>query len=248
MPSGLDGCPDPVTSPARREVLEQVAAAVIAAAHRSVTLVAIDGIDGAGKSTFADELVPILRALGRPVVRSTTDLFHNPRRIRWAKGKLSPTGFYLDSHDLPVLQELLLDPLSDDPPRPFRAAAFDEPTDSPVDAPTEEPEPGLVLLFDGLFLQRPELRRYWDFVVYLDGEQRVTDQRIERATSSCPAGPAAFLHLGAYWAVLGRYVHGFDLYRQACAPRAHADAVVDNNDLLAPTLTLTTERRDRESR
>ena len=59
-------------------------------------LVGIDGIDGSGKSTFADEVATLLRARGVPVVRSTVDSFHNPRSKRWARGRSSPVGFYLD--------------------------------------------------------------------------------------------------------------------------------------------------------
>ncbi|MFZ0030865.1 MAG: hypothetical protein WAK84_03215, partial [Candidatus Cybelea sp.] len=43
------------------------------------TLVAIDGIDGAGKTTLAHELVPFLDRSQRPVIRASIDNFHRPR-------------------------------------------------------------------------------------------------------------------------------------------------------------------------
>jgi putative protein kinase ArgK-like GTPase of G3E family len=51
-------------SPSRASVLEQLAAA-IAAVRLDRTRVAIDGVDGAGKTTLADELVEPLRRTGR---------------------------------------------------------------------------------------------------------------------------------------------------------------------------------------
>ena len=52
-------------------------------------LVAVDGVDGAGKTTFCDELASVLRAQGRAVVRASVDDFHHPRAIRWRR--IAPT-------------------------------------------------------------------------------------------------------------------------------------------------------------
>jgi len=240
MASGLDGNPNPLRSAARDRVLDEVADEVVR--HRrgrdgGVLCVAVDGIDGAGKTTLADELARVLRTRGVPVLRSTTDSFHHPREVRWAKGILSPEGFYRYSHNLGALRARLLDPLTDRPPRPYRVAAFDEPSNSVVDAPLEVAPAGSVLLFDGLFLQRPELRHYWHLSIWVDGERRVTEDRTRRAVASCPAGPWGLVSMARWWAILGRYVGGLQLYIEACDPMGRADVVIDNNDLLAPSST-----------
>ena len=239
MASGLDGNPDPLRSAARSRALGEVADEIFRRRRtlaNGVLCVAVDGIDGAGKSTLADELAADLRRRGVPVLRSTTDSFHHRREVRWAKGVLSPEGFYRDSHDLPRLRELLLDPLTDRPTRPYRAAAFDEPSNAPVDAPSEVAPDAAVLLFDGLFLQREELRHYWDFSIWVDGEHRVTADRTRWASERCPAGPWGLVAMASSWAILGRYVGGLRLYIDECRPAEHADVVIDNNDLLAPSL------------
>ena len=46
-----------------------------------VARVAIDGVDGAGKTTFAEELADILRMLPREVIRASVDGFHHPRAL-----------------------------------------------------------------------------------------------------------------------------------------------------------------------
>lgn len=235
MPSGLDGNPRPIRTPARDAVLAATAAAAMAVRRvDGCTVVAIDGIDGSGKSTFGDELADVLRSSGVHAIRSTTDSFHNPRAVRWARGKSSPEGFYIDSHDFTALRHRLLDPLSDTPPAPYRAAAFDEPNDAPVDAPVEHAPPGAVLVFDGLFLQRPELRSCWDLVVWLDGQARVDRRRMAWAAEGCPPGVAALPHLVGRWALLRRYHEGVRRYVDACDPIAGADVVIDNVDLRAP--------------
>ncbi|MEL7158975.1 MAG: uridine kinase, partial [Actinomycetota bacterium] len=179
MPAGLDGNPDPISTPARRDVLERVAGQVLDRRRAgSPLLVAVDGIDGAGKSTFADELAAVLLTHRVPVVRATVDSFHHPRAVRWAKGRSSPAGFFLDSHDLVALRRLLLDPMRAGPGSTYRTAAFDEPTDQPVDAPPATVSGREVLLFDGIFACRPELASYWDYIVFLEARARVDLDRL----------------------------------------------------------------------
>ena len=49
--------------------------------------------------------------IGRPVIRSSIDSFHNPSEFRYRRGRTSPEGFYLDSYDYAALRMHLLDPL-----------------------------------------------------------------------------------------------------------------------------------------
>src|SRR6185295_6981968 len=73
--------------------------------------VAIDGVDAAGKTTLAEELVPLIESHGRPVIRASIDAFHNPALIRYQRGTDSPEGYYHDSFNYRALVELLLVPL-----------------------------------------------------------------------------------------------------------------------------------------
>ncbi len=58
-------------------------------------LVAVDGPDGAGKTTFADALAEA--APERTVVRGSLDDFHHPQAHRHAEGRTGET--YLDASD-----------------------------------------------------------------------------------------------------------------------------------------------------
>ena len=70
-----------------------------------LTMVAVDGVDGAGKTMFADALAQRLEADGVAVVRTGIDSFHNPRAVRYSRGKDSPEGFFRDSYNLEALRE-----------------------------------------------------------------------------------------------------------------------------------------------
>jgi hypothetical protein len=41
--------------------------------------IAVDGVDGAGKTHLADELARALRLFALPIIRASVDGFHNPR-------------------------------------------------------------------------------------------------------------------------------------------------------------------------
>ena len=200
-----------------------------------MAIVGVDGIDGAGKSTFADELAGVLRARGVATDRASIDSFHRPRAQRWAAGRTSPVGFYRDSHDLDQLHSHLLAPIAQH--RPYVTAVFDEPSDRRIDIRWHDPQPGGVLVFDGIFLHRPELADVWHYSIWLDGVERVRTRRMEIVMDGCPVDPAhRMLHFLAWWARFDRYVTGQRLYLEQSDPVARADLVVDNNDFARPVI------------
>jgi hypothetical protein len=141
-------------TPARAAVLDRVAASLLARPPVGTVRVGIDGVDGAGKTMFADELRARLIPSGRPVIRATVDGFHNPKSVRYRRGRSSPEGFYRDSYDYATLQRVLLDPLGPGGTGRFRPAVFDVDADVAVDTPDEQALPGSILLLDGIFLHR----------------------------------------------------------------------------------------------
>ncbi|BBH67745.1 uridine kinase [Actinoplanes sp. OR16] len=91
--------------------------------------VAVDGPDGSGKTTFADELAAAVRALGRPVVRVSLDDFHHVRAVRYRQGRESPEGFWRDSYDYQRFRDGVLDPFAPGGTRRYRPLAHDLGTD-----------------------------------------------------------------------------------------------------------------------
>jgi uridine kinase len=196
---------------------------------------AVDGVDAAGKTTLADELAQHLSAAGRVVIRASIDRFHNPRAVRYRQGRSSPAGYYQDSFDLAALRQNLLDPLGPASPpalpRRVRTAVFDHVTDAPVECPEVEVPPDAVLVFDGVFLHRPELRGLWDRSIFL----KVSfDTVLARAVRRDAA------YLGSEQAVLDGYAHRYIpaqmAYLQSCQPENHADFVIVNDDPHLPLL------------
>lgn len=229
VPPGLSGQAPPPASEPRRQIIDRVANAIAEAANRDdgVFLVGIDGVDGAGKSTFGDELELALAQRGRLVVRATVDSFHRPRVDRYRLGKHSPEGFYRDSYDYALLRGLLLDPLRSGKGGIVRRAAFDQRADSAVNAPEEQVDLGSLLVIDGLFMHRPELRDYWNLSLLL----HVPWERNHHLGS----GPALWnVNQPEPSSPLHRYAEGNRIYFRECDPAARATIVLDNTDLDAP--------------
>jgi len=197
------------------------------ASHGPRVVVGIDGPDAAGKTTLADEIV---RHLTIPWVRASIDGFHQPREVRMQRGVLSPEGYFRDSFDSAVLVDELLTPFRSGGKR-VRTKIFDWRADVPIEqVPVAVPERA-VLVFDGVFLLRPELRDLWDLSIYL------------RIPSSVVLERALLRDVD----VLGladdvrrryeeRYLPGQALYRSECEPERQADLVVDNSDFLNPVV------------
>jgi len=208
----------------RDELLSAIAGQILT---RSARRVAIDGVDGAGKTHFADELAGVLTGCGAPVVRASVDGFHRPRADRHRRGRNSPEGFFRDSFDYPRLIELLIEPLGPGGTGRFVRAVHDVYAESSVDLAPESAEPGSILVLDGIFTHRPELARIWDYSVWLEVPFAVSIPRVA-ARDNADHDPLAESNR--------RYVEGQRLYLAECDPRSQATVVVDNTDLARPVI------------
>ncbi|WP_246580250.1 hypothetical protein [Deinococcus aestuarii] len=96
-----------------------------------------------------------------------------------------------------------------------------------MDTPERQAEPGSLLLLDGLFLHRPELRDVWDDSVFLHVDFEVS---VPRGASRGPGWGSPDPLAGSN----RRYVEGHRLYFRESEPGKYAGVIVDNNDLEAP--------------
>ncbi|MGN6325519.1 uridine kinase [Pseudolysinimonas sp.] len=207
---------------ARRRVLEEIAADIVASGVQGRRTVAIDGMSGSGKTTFADHLAIALRARDVVTFRASLDDFLNPRAIRYRRGRHSAEGYYRDAYDLGTIRRVLLDPFRLGGSAGFVLAAFDQARDAPRTTEWTSAPVDAVLVVDGVLIQRPELRDAWDFVVWLDASEDVGLLRsgTRDGTDPDPASPYNRRYLGAQ-----------ELYRAEVDPVAGADVVLDARDL-----------------
>jgi uridine kinase len=142
-----------------------------------------------------------------------------------ARGDASPEGYYRDSFDYPGLIAQLLEPLGPGGSRRYRTEIFDHRKDAPVQQPARAAEPDAILLVEGVFLHRPELREHWDISVFLAASFAVTVARAEERDQELFGSTAA---VRARYSQ--RYVPGQRLYLSECRPWELATVVVQNDD------------------
>lgn len=221
----------------RSRVISALAARISDLPRAHPMRVAVDGPDMAGKSTLADELGRALASRSTKVIRASADDFHHPREVRYQRGRASPEGYYYDAFDVASLKELLLDPLGPRGNRRYVTAVFDWRTDTPVQGPVRRAPDDAILVVDGVFLLRPELIADWDFSIFVWATEQ---ERLSRSKKRDLGKDNSVTEIeGLFWA---RYAPAHRLYWQSVSPRERAEAFVDNERPLEPSITYRARR------
>lgn len=212
----------------RDEVLGRLAEAVGSVTVAHPTRVAIDGPPAAGKTTLADELAVVLRTQGRQVIRATIDDFLFPRAQRYPRGEYSAEGCYFDTHDYDALNRVLLDPLGPGGDRRFQYAVYDRTADSALSPPVTTAPADAVLVFDGVFLMRPELIDRWDLRVFVSTAlERTVDRAVIRERRVLSRA-----EVERRWRE--RYIPSQQFYFATVRPTDHVEIIVHNDEPQQP--------------
>jgi uridine kinase len=209
----------------RDQLLGRLAEAVESVTTAHPARVAVDGPPAVGKTTLADELALVLRSRGRQVIRSSIESFLLPRAQRYRRGEDSPEGCYEDSFDFDGLHRVLLDPLGPNGDRRFQQAVYDRDTDTALSPPVTTAAADGVLLFDGVFLLRPELIDRWDLRIFVSAAFEETLARA-RVRDLASLGSAARVEQRFRNRYRPSQQHYFDTVR----PTDLADIVVYNDE------------------
>jgi uridine kinase len=183
---------------------------------RGRTLIAVDGVEGAGGRAFADALAERLGRGGHAVFRASIGRFQKPREERYARGADSAEGYYRDSFDYELFRRVLVEPFRMGGSTGFVTAAFDAERDVQIEMDWKTGPQDATLVVDGPFLNRPELRGLWNFSVWLDVDDEQAQARLFELEGAAVRSV--------------RYAGGQTLYEADAHPRARASAIVDNTD------------------
>lgn len=184
--------------------------------HR--VLVGIDGVDASGNSTFAAALARSISS--RPVVVVHLDDFLNPSSVRHRRGRHSPEGFWLDTYNYEAIHTNVLEPLRASGHGRYRAASYEPGSDQTVLAPERQAADDALVLIEGMFVHRDELRDLWDYSIFLDVPFNETARRTGERDGSHPDPEHESMR---------RYVGGQQLYFTAAHPWERASLVIDNS-------------------
>lgn len=195
--------------------------------------VGLDGRSAAGKTTLAEALAARVESkTQRPVLRASIDDFHRPgHKFRSMREEWTPQSYYDRGFDYLAFRDLVLRPLGPGGDRRVRTAIFDSYHDVPIPERWQIAPEHAILIVDGAYLLRDELRPHLDFLIWL---------KVDAETVIARARQRDVAWVGSADVVDRRYrnrvLPTHALYESLHSPEAQADAVLDTSDLSAPRL------------
>jgi phosphoglycolate phosphatase-like HAD superfamily hydrolase/uridine kinase len=130
-------------------------------------VIVINGIDGAGKTTFSEALATYLQNKNIPTQLIHLDDFHNPKAVRYA-GTDQADNYYNKSFNLDLIIDKLLNPIYQDKSLSLKLKTLDLQTDDYTNERTYSVKPETIVIFEGVFLFRRDLSPYIDLKVFLN--------------------------------------------------------------------------------
>lgn len=186
--------------------------------------VGINGIDGSGKTTFAAALADELRTkTQRQVVTFSIDGFHNPRSIRYQKGRDSAEGFYKDSFQFETFQSVLKT-LKTPNGTAIPLRVFDVRTDQAANEALTNVTADAIVLIEGILIFVPLLAPHFDFKIYLDVPFDVALQRMLKRDADLFETEEEEIKLFE-----SRYKPGQQLYMNEVDPKKISDVVIPHS-------------------
>lgn len=181
---------------------------------QSSLLIGIDGLGGSGKTTYAMNLQ---RQVKNAIVIHLDDFIHT-RKVRYNEQFESWYCYYYLQWRYDYLIDKLLEPVRNGLAVNDTIELYDKSKDSYLMQKFAIPV-GTTVIVEGVFLQRPELRAYFDKVIYLETDR---DTRITRALDRDG-------YIGSNEDIIRHYEQRYfpaeDAYVEQCNPIALADAV-----------------------
>jgi phosphoglycolate phosphatase-like HAD superfamily hydrolase/uridine kinase len=187
-------------------------------------VIGIDGIDGSGKTTFAEALETYLKLKDVPTQLIHLDDFHNPEAIRYA-GTDQPDNYYNKSFNIGLIIDKLLAPIQKKQPVSLKLKTLDWQTDKYDNERKYIIKPNTMVIFEGVFLFRKELASYIDLKVFLDIP---FEESKKRATVRDPQANVARYDK--------KYLPAQAKYLKEYPPSKVVDIVIDNTNYEYPKL------------
>ncbi|WMM23784.1 hypothetical protein RBU61_12715 [Tissierella sp. MB52-C2] len=146
--------------------------------NREKTLIiGIDGLGGSGKTTIVDSLKLRLSNRNYNTVILHIDDFIYPKNIRYNESEEEWYCYYNIQWRYDYLIKEILMPIKEGTEIHEEIEVYDKDNDIYTLEQIEIPQ-GSILLLEGVFLQRKEMREYFDYVIYLDVPKEVRLNRV----------------------------------------------------------------------
>lgn len=189
-----------------------------------VLRIAINGIEGTGKTVFTEKLTKYLFDRGYNAIHISIDGFHNTQEIRYRQGIDSYMGYYEDAYNENEFIEKVL--LSSQKVKPFitkrvhdikmNTVVIEDPVEIPHDS---------IILTDGAYLFKESYKDHWDIKIYLKTDFQTAEKRGIKRDNELLGGEQK-----AKEKYESRYHRSSKYYIENNKPEEQADMIIDNTD------------------
>lgn len=186
--------------------------------------VAINGIEGTGKTVFAHKLTGFLNAGSINGIHVSIDGFHYNKEKRHRQGRDSAKGYYEDSYDENSFVEMVLKSSQTENPN-YTPATHDLETDEYLEQKSIPIHKDAVLITDGSYLFKQSYRDHWDLKIYLKTSFEIAMERGISRDMNLLGGikEAKEKYEQRYHRASENYISEYD-------PESIADIVFENSD------------------
>ncbi|SMH35006.1 uridine kinase [Rathayibacter oskolensis] len=169
-------------APQKADVLDALAAEVLHNYARGRVAVGIDADDPEVSAAFSADLADALRRAGHDAFTAHLVDFQRSRADREDAALPEAQRAYLGRYDYELLRRVLLDPFKLGGSTGFVLAGFDAVRDEARQPKWRTAGRDAVLLVDGEFALRPELRGAWNLSIRLDTQEPPVDAAYRAST------------------------------------------------------------------
>lgn len=181
-----------------------------------IFVLGIDGLGGAGKTTFTQSMEEDLRNKGVNVSVLHIDDFIHPKEVRYDNSRAEWECYYYLQWRYDYLISEILSPIHQGIPIDKEIEVYDKDNDRYINRRLKI-EHNSVAIIEGVFLQRPEVRSFLDYVIYLDAPKEDRLSRVLKRDT----------YIGNELDILTKYRNRYfpaeDKYLEENAPAKNAD-------------------------
>ena len=186
--------------------------------------VAINGIEGTGKTVFARKLIEHLNSEKINTIQVSIDGFHFNKEVRYKQGRDSAKGYYEDSYDeLGFVEKVLKSSQSEIPN--ITKATHDLETDEYLNLNPTKIDRETVIVTDGAYLFKLNYKKHWDLKIYLKTDFETAFLRGMKRDVNLLGGLIATKEK-----YNNRYHKASKIYINENYPEEQADIIIDNTE------------------
>lgn len=140
-------------------------------------IVGIDGLGGAGKSTISEEIYKLLSEENYNITLFHIDDFIHPRAVRYNDNYAEWECYYDLQWNYDYLMNEVVNPIKNGADFNAKVELYDKDNDTYFLSETNVPA-GSIVIIEGVFLQRQELKGAFDYMIYIDIPEEIRLNRV----------------------------------------------------------------------